>query len=141
LVRASFVPPTPVQELRDLTRTRKQLVREVAQHTQRIQKALEDANIKLTAVISSVLGQSGRAIIDALIAGETDPEKLVALTTGRLKASRSTLVEALRGRVREHHRFLLKLHLSQVDALQTAVRDVEARIGETLRPFANERSC
>jgi transposase len=135
LVRASFVPPTPVQELRDLTRTRKQLVREVAQHTQRIQKALEDANIKLTAVISSVLGQSGRAIIDALIAGETDPEKLVALTTGRLKASRSTLVEALRGRVREHHRFLLKLHLSQVDALQTAVRDVEARIGETLRPF------
>jgi transposase len=135
LVRASFVPPTPVQELRDLTRTRKQLVREVAQHTQRIQKALEDANIKLTAVISSVLGHSGRAIIEALIAGETDPEKLVGLTTGRLKASHSTLVEALRGRVREHHRFLLKLHLGQVDALQSAVRDVEARIGETLRPF------
>jgi transposase len=135
LVRASFVPPTPVQELRDLTRTRKQLVREVAQHTQRIQKALEDANIKLTSVISSVLGQSGRAIIEALIGGETDPEKLVALTTGRLKASHSTLVEALRGRVREHHRFLLKLHLGQIDALQAAVRDVEARIGETLRPF------
>jgi transposase len=135
LVRASFVPPTPVQELRDLTRTRKQLVREVAQHTQRMQKALEDANIKLTAVISSVLGQSGRAIIEALIGGETDPEKLVALTTGRLKASHSTLVEALRGRVREHHRFLLKLHLGQIDALQAAVRDVEARIGETLRPF------
>lgn len=135
LIRASFVPPTPVQELRDLTRTRKQLVREVAQHTQRLQKALEDANIKLTGVISSVLGQSGRAIIEALIAGETDPEKLVALTTGRLKASRSTLVEALRGRVREHHRFLLKLHLGQVDALQAAVRDVEARVGETLRPF------
>jgi transposase len=135
LVRASFVPPTPVQELRDLTRTRKQLVREVAQHTQRIQKALEDANIKLTAVISNVLGHSGRAIIEALIAGETDPEKLVGLTTGRLKASHSTLVEALRGRVREHHRFLLKLHLGQVDALQSAVRDVEARIGQTLRPF------
>jgi transposase len=135
LVRASFVPPTPVQELRDLTRTRKQLVREIAQHTQRIQKALEDANIKLTAVISNVLGASGRAIIEALVAGETDPEKLVGLTTGRLKASHSTLVEALRGRVREHHRFLLKLHLGQVDALQSAVRDVEARIGETLRPF------
>jgi transposase len=135
LIRASFVPPTPVQELRDLTRTRKQLVREVAQHTQRLQKTLEDANIKLTGVISSVLGHSGRAIIEALIAGETDPEKLVALTTGRLKASRSTLVEALRGRVRQHHRFLLKLHLGQVDALQAAVRDVEARVGETLRPF------
>jgi transposase len=135
LIRASFVPPTPVQEMRDLTRTRKQLVREVAQHTQRIQKALEDANIKITGVITDILGQSGRAMIEALIAGETDPEKLVALANSRLKASRSALVEALRGRVREHHRFLLKLHLGQVDALQTAVRDVEARIGETLRPF------
>lgn len=135
LIRASFVPPTPVQELRDLTRTRKQLVREVAQHTQRIQKTLEDANVKLTGLISNVLGQSGRAILDALIAGETNPEKLVELTTGRLKASRSELVEALRGRVREHHRFLLKLHLGQIEALQAAVRDVEARIGETLRPF------
>jgi transposase len=135
LIRASFVPPTPVQELRDLTRTRKQLVREVAQHTQRLQKTLEDANIKLTAVISNVIGASGRAIIEALIAGEKDPEKLVDLTTGRLKASRSTLVEALRGRVREHHRFLLKLHLGQIDTLQAAVREVEARVGETLRPF------
>jgi transposase len=135
LIRGSFVPPTPVQELRDLTRTRKQLVREIAQHTQRIQKTLEDANIKLTGLISNVLGQSGRAILDALIAGETNPEKLVELTTGRLKASRSELVEALRGRVREHHRFLLKLHLGQIEGLQAAVRDVEARIGETLRPF------
>lgn len=135
LIRASFVPPTPVQEMRDLTRTRKQLVREVAQHTQRIQKTLEDANVKLTGFLSDVLGRSGRAILDALVAGETDPEKLVDLTTGRLKTSRSALVEALRGKVREHHRFLLKLHLGQVDALQASVRDVEARIGETLRPF------
>jgi transposase len=135
LIRASFVPPTPVQELRDLTRTRKQLVREIAQHTQRIQKTLEDANVKLTGFISDVLGRSGRAILEALVAGETDPEKLVELTTGRLKASRSTLVEALRGNVREHHQFLLKLHLGQVDALHAAVRDVEMRIGETLRPF------
>jgi transposase len=82
-----------------------------------------------------VLGQSGRAILEALVAGETDPEKLVDLTTGRLKASRASLVEALRGRVREHHRFLLKLHLGQIDTLQAAVRDLEARIGETLRPF------
>src|SRR5207237_5801092 len=81
------------------------------------------------------LGQSGRAILDALIAGETDPEKLVELTSGRLKASRETLVEALRGRVREHHRFLLKLHVGAVDALTTSVREVEARIGDTLRPF------
>jgi len=135
LIRASFVPPTPVQELRDLTRTRKQLVREVAQHTQRIQKTLEDANIKITGVISNVLGTSGRALLEALIAGETNPERLVDLCSPRLKATRSELVEALRGRVREHHRFLLKLHLGQIDALNAAVRDVEARVGETLTPF------
>jgi transposase len=124
-----------VQELRDLTRTRKQLVREVAQHTQRIQKTLEDANIKITGVISDVLGTSGRALLAALVAGETDPERLVALTSSRLKASRAQLVEALRGRIRAHHRFLLKLHLGQIDALQAAVRAVEARVGETLMPF------
>lgn len=135
LIRGSFVPPTPVQELRDLTRTRKQLVREVAQHTQRIQKTLEDANIKLTSVISDVLGKSGRAMIEALIAGETNPERLIDLTRGRLKTPRKKLVEALRGRVRDHHRFLLKLHLGQVDALQASVRDVEARLGEALEPF------
>lgn len=135
LIRASFVPPTPVQELRDLTRTRKQLVREIAQHTQRIQKTLEDANIKITGVISDILGTSGRALLGALVGGETDPERLVELTSPRLKASRLQLVEALRGRVREHHRFLLKLHLGQIDSLHAAVRDVEARVGETLKPF------
>lgn len=135
LIRGSFVPPTPVQELRDLTRTRKQLVREIAQHTQRIQKTLEDANIKLTGVISDILGQSGRALLQAMIAGETDPEHLVELTSGRLKAPRTVLVEALRGRVRPHHRFLLKLHLEQIDALQGAVREVEARLGESTEPY------
>jgi transposase len=135
LIRGSFVPPTAIQELRDLTRTRKQLVREIAQHTQRIQKTLEDANIKLTGVISSVVGHNGRALLRALIAGETDPERLVALTDGRLKAPREQLVEALRGRVREHHRFLLKLHLSQVEVLEAAVRDVEGRLGDQLDPF------
>jgi transposase len=135
LIRGSFVPPTPVQELRDLTRTRKQLVREIAQHTQRLQKTLEDANIKITGVISNVLGQSGRALLHALIAGETDPERLVELTTGRLKAPRAVLVEALRGRVRAHHRFLLKLHLDQIDALEAAVREVDERIGESTEPY------
>lgn len=135
LIRASFVPPTPVQELRDLTRTRKQLVREIAQHTQRLQKTLEDANIKLTGVISDVLGRSGRALVEALIAGETDPERLVELTQGRLKASRGQLVEALRGRVRPHHRFLLKLHLQQIDALRAAVQEIEERVGESTEPY------
>src|SRR5437867_9213063 len=91
LIRGSFVPPAPVQELRDLTRTRKQLVREIAQHTLRIQKVLEDANVKLTSVVSDVLGASGRAMLDALVAGETDPERLLARTTGRLKTPRPVL--------------------------------------------------
>jgi transposase len=135
LIRSSFVPPTPIQEVRDLTRTRKQLAREVVQHTNRIEKVLEDTNIKIASAISDVLGKSGRAILDALVAGESDPEKLLALCSGRLKASRKVLIEALRGRVTEHHRFLLKLHLAQVDLLKQGMRDLEARMGESLEPF------
>lgn len=138
LIRGSFVPPTPVQEMRDLTRTRKQIVREVAQHTQRIQKTLEDANIKLGSVISDILGTSGRAFLAALIGGETDPEKLAELAHPRLQAGRSKLVEALRGRVTQHHRFLLKLHLEQIDSLDKAVRELEARMGDALAPFREQ---
>jgi transposase len=134
LIRGSFVPPTPIQDLRALMRTRKQLVREAARNTQRIQKALEDSNIKLTSVVTDILGKSGRAVLDALVAGETDPEKLVERTS-RLKASREQLVAAFRGNVRDHHRFLIKLHLEQVDALHKAVRDLEARVDEHLSPF------
>lgn len=135
LVRGSFVPPTHIQEVRDLSRTRKQLAREIIQHTNRIQKVLEDANIKLSSAISNVMGKSGRSILEALIAGESDPEKLVQLCSGRLKASRKELTEALRGRITDHHRFLLKLHLSQVDQLQQGMRDLEARMGQALTPF------
>ncbi len=128
LIRPSFVPPAPVQEMRDLTRTRKQLVREISRHTLRIQKTLEDANIKLAEVVSSVLGMSGRAILAGLVGGETDPERLADLAaTGRLKASRDQIVEALRGTVTDHHRFMLKLHLDQIDQLERAVREVEER--------------
>ena len=135
LIRSSFVPPAPIQDLRDLTRTRKQLVRETTRHTQRIQKTLEDAHVKLTEVISDILGTSGRAILTALVAGETDPERLADLTSGRLKATRPELVEALHGRVTAHHRFILNLHLTQIAALDTAVADIEARIREALVPF------
>lgn len=135
LVRASFVPPAPIQALRDLTRTRKQLVREVAQHTLRIQKTLEDGNIKITGVVSDVLGPSGRAILRALIAGETDPERVLARTTGRLRASRERLVEGLRGVLREHQRFLLGLHLEQIEALEHSIARVEAQIATLVEPF------
>jgi transposase len=127
LLRASFVPPEKIQELRDLTRSRKQLTREITRHTQRIQKTLEDANVKLTEVISNILGVSGRAIIRALIAGETDPDRLIELTGGRLKTPKPELRDALQGRVTDHHRFMLRMHLEQVAHLEAAVRDLEAR--------------
>ncbi|HEY2953652.1 MAG TPA: IS110 family transposase [Candidatus Eisenbacteria bacterium] len=135
LVRPSFVPPPPIQELRDLTRTRKQLVRQVGRHTLRIEKTLEDANLKLTGVISDLLGTSGRAILKALIAGETDPERLLARTTGRLEAPRGRLLEGLRGVVTDHHRFMLKLHLRQIEALKAAIAQLERRMEKLLRPF------
>ena len=135
LIRSSFVPPSPVQALRDLTRTRKQLVREITRHAQRIQKALEDANVKLPQIVSDPLGVSARAILRALIAGETDPERLADLTKGRLKAPRGHLVDALHGRVTAHHRFLLELHLTQIEALEVAITKLERHLGETMAPF------
>jgi transposase len=98
LIRASFVPDAQTQELRNLLRTRKQLVREKARHILRVQKTLEDANIKLDSVITEVMGMSGRAMIEALIAGESDPAKLASLANYRLKTSQEKLREALRGR-------------------------------------------
>ncbi|HLK36299.1 MAG TPA: IS110 family transposase [Polyangiaceae bacterium] len=135
LIRASFVPPAPIQELRDLTRTRKQLVREVSQHTLRLQKVLEDANLKVASVLSNIVGRSGRAMLDALIAGETDPERLADLAQGTARKKRPQLVEALRGRITPHHRAMLKLHLQVIDALQAALREVDASVGKALEPI------
>jgi transposase len=138
LIKASFVPPRPIQELRDLTRTRKQLVREVAQHTQRIQKTLENANIKLDAVISDILGQTGRAILEALIAGGKDPEELVKLRNPHIRASREELVEALRNTVTDHHRFMLRLHLAQIDALKQGLKNLDQQLEKALDPFRHK---
>lgn len=102
LIRSSFVPPAQIQELRDLTRTRKQIVREISQHTLRIQKTLEDANLKVASVLSNVIGTSGRAMLDAIIAGEDDPERLADLAVGTARRKRSELIESLRGRVTDH---------------------------------------
>lgn len=137
LIRASFVPETPVQELRNLTRTRKQLVREKTRHIQRIQKTLEDANLKIASVISDITGKSGRAILERLIAGETDPEELVKACK-RLKANHNTLAEALRGKLTQHHRFLLKLHLDQVTALEAAIAAVDEEVGSAIEPFRTQ---
>jgi transposase len=135
LVRGSFVPPPAGQELRDLTRTRKQLVRELAQHTLRIAKVLEDANIKLSAVLADIGGPSGRRILEALIAGEGNPAALAALASARVKATPAELTAALRGRVTAHHRFLLREHLLLIDQLRARIAAFDAQIGATLEPF------
>ena len=135
LIRSSFVPPPRIQELRDLTRTRKQLVREISQHTLRIQKTLEDSNIKVASVLSNVLGTSGRAMLGALIAGEDDPERLADLAVGTARKKRADLIEALRGRVTPHHRAMLKLHLGVIASLESALTEIDAAAGKALEPI------
>lgn len=135
LIRASFVPPQPIQELRDLTRTRKQLTREIVQHTQRIQAVLEEANVKLSSAITDILGQSGRRILKAIIAGGSDPDTLSSLGSQRLAASRAELSEALHGRIREHHRFLIGQHLKTIEQLEATITAFDARIEAALAPF------
>lgn len=135
LIRASFVPDEPTQRMRDLLRTRKQLVRERSSHTQRIQKTLEDANIKLDTVVSDILGLSGRRILEALVEGETVPQALAGLVHRRVHATSDQLEAALRGRVTPHHRFLLKLHLDQIDALDAAIRSIDQEVDGTIEPF------
>jgi hypothetical protein len=102
---------------------------------QRLQKTLEDANIKLDSVISDIVGLSGRAMIMALIAGETDPDRLAELAHRRIRAVPETLREALRGRVRKHHRFLLRLHLQQIDALDAAIAEIDREVDRAVEPF------
>jgi transposase len=135
LIRASFVPDGQTQELRALLRTRKQLVRERSRHVQRIHKVLEDANIKIDAELSDMLGKSGRAMLNAMVAGETDPVRLAALAHPNVKSPQAKLAEALRGRVTHHHRFLLQLHLQQIDGLNTALGTMDGEIEANLAPF------
>ena len=135
LIRPSFVPEAATQEMRALLRTRKQLVREQAGHIQRIQKTLEDANLKLASVLTDILGLSGRAIIEAVIAGERDPGTLLTLVDRRVKAPRDKVLAALQGRVTVRHRFLLRLHLQQCDHLDAAIGEIDQEVDRDLDPF------
>ena len=135
LIRPSFVPEQPTQELRALLRTRKQLVREQASHVQRVQKTLEDGNLKLGSVLTDIMGVSGRAILQALVKGERDPDKLHALVRPGVKAAPEKLRAALTGRITERHRFLLRLHLNQIDALTLAIADIDKEVDRDLDPF------
>lgn len=135
LIHGSFVPDEPTQQMRDLLRTRKQFVRERSSHIQRMQKTLEDANVKLDSVVADILGLSGRRMIEAIIAGQTDPQILAQLAHRNLHASATQLEAALRGRIKTHHRFLLKLHLDHLDAVDAAIASIDQEVDLIVEPF------
>jgi len=138
LIKASFVPEEPIQELRSLLRARKQLTREQTSHIQRIQKTLEEANIKLDSVISDILGLSGRRMIEAMIAGVRNPFKLAELADRRIKASPKALYDALHGRLTDHHRFLLRLYLGQYDTLDAAIVALDQQVDASVTRMDKE---
>ena len=135
LVRGSFVPPEPIRRLRDLTRTRTGLTRARGQEIQRLEKLLEDAGIKLSAVAADLTGVSSRAMLEALIGGQRDPVVLADLAKRRLRSKIPELAEALTGRFTEHHGFLVRLHLDLIDSHTRAIDELTARIEVVIEPF------
>lgn len=138
LLKSSFIPPVAIRELRDLTRHRTSLLHERTRAVNRIHKVLEDANIKLSAVASDIMGVSGRAMLQAIVAGETDAERLADLARHTLRRKRPALRQALQGRVRTHHRFLLRTLLDHVGFLDQQIAQLDGHIEEQLRPFGRE---
>ncbi len=125
LLKASFIPPQPIRQLRELTRYRKSLIQERAQEVNRLQKVLETANMKLAAVATDVMGKSGRDMLDAIIAGTTDAEVLAKLARGKLRSKLAQLQQALDGRVEKHHRLLLQLLLSHIDFVEQTLAQLQ----------------
>lgn len=136
LIRRSFVPDGATYELRELTRYRTQVVRERASEVNRIQKMLEGANIKLGSVLSDVMGKSGKAILEAVAEGETDPARLAGLAVDQvLKTKRAELELALDGKLRDHHRFMLKMLLKRIDDMEKVLDELDQEVERRLRPF------
>lgn len=133
LLSGSFIPPADIREMRDLFRYKKKLTRQIAAEKNRLQKILEDANIKLGCVISDVFGKSGTAVIDAIIAGQTDPVCLVPLIHKQVKASKDTLHKSLQGRITAHHRFMLKTIKKSIAQIEDIIADVDRAIDEHLQ--------
>jgi transposase len=136
LLRGSLVPPAPIRELRDLVRYRKVLTQERSREAQRVHKVLEDTGVKLASVATDIFGVSGRAMLDALVAGTTDPDVLAELAKGRLRAKLPALRQALVGRFRRHHALLVSELLAHLDYLEEAIERLNEPIAEQLRPFA-----
>jgi transposase len=140
LVRGSFVPPEPIRQLRDLTRARTAITRERAREIQRLEKLLEDAGIKLSAVASDILGVSGRAMLERLIAGDRDPVELADLAKRRLRNKIPQLTEALVGRFNDHHAFLARVHLDLIDRHTAAIEQLTQRAEVVIEPFQGFRA-
>ncbi len=138
LLKGSFIPPEPIRDLRDLTRYRKSLSDERVREVNRLQKLLESANIKLSCVATDVMGVSGRAMLEALLGGKTDPEALADLARGKLRKKLPLLREALHGRFRPHHQFLLEQILSHIDFLDEMIESVSKEVENRMGPFLKE---
>jgi transposase len=139
LLRPSFVPPEPIRELRDLTRARSIATRDRTREIQRLEKFLEGSGIKLSSVVSNLTGVSSRAMLEALINGERDPEVLAGLAKGTLRSKIPELVNALTGRFKPHHAFMARLHLDQIDAQSRIIDTLTRRIEEAMEPFRTAR--
>ncbi len=135
LVRGSFVPPEPIRQLRDLTRTRTSITRERSREIQRLEKLLEDAGIKLSAVATDIVGVSGRAMIEALIAGDRDAGRMADLAQRRMRVKIPQLTEALVGRFNEHHAFLARVHLDLIDQHTAVIDQITERVELMMEPF------
>lgn len=138
LLKGSYVPETPQRDLRDLIRYRTSLVQERTREINRVQKVLEDANVKLASVATNVMGVSGRQMLEAIIAGVEDPGALAELAKGRLRAKIPQLEQALKGRVRASHRLLLRLHLEHIDDLTSKIEHLSEEIDRQMVPFDRE---
>jgi transposase len=138
LLRPSFVPPAPQREVRELTRYRISLSEERSRLINRLQKTLEDANLKLASVASDVMGRSAREMLSALLAGEVDPAILAELARGRMRSKRELLAQALQGQLKSHHRFLISEQLTDIDELDEAIGRMSAEIAERLHPYERQ---
>jgi transposase len=132
LVSGSFIPPRDIRELRDLTRHKRKLIQAITAEKQRVEKVLEHANIKLAPIASDTSGPSGKRIIEELIKGELEPEGMAELSKGRLRQKRGDLKEALVGQVRDHHKFMIKVSLQHIRAMEKILSDMERKIQEKI---------
>lgn len=138
LLKGSYIPPQDIRELRDLTRYRKKLIQSVSAEKNRVQKTLEDANIKLSSVVSNSFGVSATAIIDALLEKELTVKEMADLAKGRLKKKKDAICEALVGRITEHHVFMIRASLEHIRGVKKLVADVDRQIADKLKPYEQE---